>query len=261
MVDPGKRHIIERQGLNCWGVWEFGDWPSLARQIRASFAHAKQDSTAHPRFVVQRCLLDDFLDCYSTAVAGLRFGHPLAVAAPEDPLPELDFGPLINEARATKLQDTVDGAASEGGTFLHRGALEAGWFTPGQHTACYVPPAAILNPPTSSPLRDTEPLGPVDTITVVDTEERFLAEMNVSDGALAATLSCDDEALARQLSPRLRAFQVGINQPFSRGERRQPFGGTGDSWRGAYIGGDLLVRAVTHGAPGERVEGNFPAAV
>ena len=34
--------------------------------------------------------------------------------------------------------------------------------------------------------------------------------------------------------------------------------GRGTSWRGAFVGGELLVRAVTRGPEGERLPGNFP---
>ncbi|GAA4233839.1 hypothetical protein FHR32_005266 [Streptosporangium album] len=36
-------------------------------------------------------------------------------------------------------------------------------------------------------------------------------------------------------------------------------GGTSSgSWRGAFVGGELLVRAVTQGTGAERLPGNFP---
>lgn len=44
----------------------------------------------------------------------------------------------------------------------------------------------------------------------------------------------------------------------SRGDREELFGGFGGSWRGAFVGGELLVHAVTDGPPGERLPGNFP---
>ncbi|MDP9183779.1 MAG: aldehyde dehydrogenase, partial [Actinomycetota bacterium] len=36
------------------------------------------------------------------------------------------------------------------------------------------------------------------------------------------------------------------------------FGGKGASWKGAFVGGDLLVQAVTEGPEGEQLYGNFP---
>ena len=41
-------------------------------------------------------------------------------------------------------------------------------------------------------------------------------------------------------------------------ETAELFGGWGDSWRGAFVGGRLLVQAVTRGPAGERLPGNFP---
>jgi hypothetical protein len=39
------------------------------------------------------------------------------------------------------------------------------------------------------------------------------------------------------------------------------FGGLGASWKGAFVGGDLLVQAVTYGpdGPDEELYGNFPS--
>jgi hypothetical protein len=77
--------------------------------------------------------------------------------------------------------------------------------------------------------------------------------------ALVATLSTDDRATYDRLAPQLRAFQVGHGVPRSRGDRDELFGGLGASWSGAFVGGDLLVRAVTQGPAGEWLPGNFSA--
>ncbi|WP_248958883.1 aldehyde dehydrogenase family protein [Sphaerisporangium perillae] len=253
-----RRHVLEQEGLNCWGVWEYGGWDLLAGQLRKTFDYAKQRCTAYPRFVVQRSLFHEFLSAYLSAVGSVRFGHPLAVEDPADPLPELDFGPLINSTKAKELADQVDEAVARGGVPLYRGSLEDGRFLPGQDTSAYLAPVALLAPPGSSPLGHAEPFGPVDTVVPVDTEAEFLAAMNASNGALVATISCDEEETARRLAGEVRAFKVGINAPRSRGDREELFGGLGASWRGAFVGGELLVRAVTLGPDGERLPGNFP---
>ncbi|MED7926312.1 aldehyde dehydrogenase family protein [Nonomuraea sp. LP-02] len=258
LADLGRRHVLEQEGLNCWGVWRYGDWDTLTRQIRATFDYGKQRCTAYPRFVVQRALFHDFLRAYLGAVDALRFGHPLAVAGPDGPLPELDFGPLINASKAKELADQVDEAVARGAVPVHRASPSAGHFLPGQDTSAYLAPTALLDPPRSSPLHHAEPFGPVDTIVLVDTEAELLAAMNASNGALVATLSCDEEETFRRLAPEVRAFKVGHNRPRSRGDREELFGGLGASWRGAFVGGELLVKAVTEGPDGERLPGNFP---
>ena len=105
----------------------------------------------------------------------------------------------------------------------------------------------------------TEPFGPVDTIIVVDTRDELLSAMNASNGALVASIACDDEELAGKLAHDLHAFKVGINKPRSRGDRDEAFGGRGASWKGCFVGGELLVQAVTtNGDVDEPLYGNFP---
>ncbi|MCA1224283.1 aldehyde dehydrogenase family protein [Streptomyces sp. 8L] len=258
VTDLGKRHILEQEGLNTWGIWNFSDWPSLAAVIPKLFDYGKQRCTAYPRFVVQRSLFAEFLDAYLPAVRSVRAGHPLAVADPDDPLPELDFGPLINAAKAKELRDQVAEAVDRGAVPLHEGTLPDAAFPPGGSRDAYLAPVTLLEPPPSSPLHHAEPFGPVDTIVLVDTEAELLAAMNASNGALVATLSTDDPATYARLAPQVRAFKVGHGKPRSRGDRDELFGGFGHAWRGAFVGGELLVRAVTAGPEGERLPGNFP---
>jgi acyl-CoA reductase-like NAD-dependent aldehyde dehydrogenase len=261
LLDSDKRHFIEQEGLNAWGVWNFSQWDLLAGHIKKGFEYGKQRCTAYPRFVVQRDLVDDFLDVYLPVVKSIKFGHPLSVESdwkPGDALPELDFGPLISGAKAEELRRKVDEAVRAGAVPLHRGKLSSGRFLDGQNTDAYVAPAALLAPPGRSGLMHAEPFGPVDTIVVVDTEDELLAAMNASNGALVASLACDDEEFAAKLAKDLHAFKVGINKPRSRGDREEAFGGRGASWKGAFVGGDLLVHAVTLGEPDERLYGNFP---
>ncbi|MGW3247493.1 aldehyde dehydrogenase family protein [Streptomyces sp. NPDC001070] len=258
VADLGKRHVLEQEGLNAWGVWDYSDWDTLAGHIRRTFDYAKQRCTAYPRFVVRRELFADFLSAYLPAVRSVRLGHPLAVENPGDDLPELDFGPLINAAKAKELGDLVAEAVDRGAIPLHRGSLADARLLPGQDTSAYLPPVTLLNPPSTSPLHHAEPFGPVDTIVLVDTEAELLAAMNASNGALVATLSTDDEETYARLAPQIRAFKVGHNKPRSRGDRAELFGGFGASWRGAFVGGELLVRAVTEGPADERPPGNFP---
>jgi len=192
-------------------------------------------------------------------VGSITFGHPLAVESPAEDLPELDFGPVISPGKAKDLVDKVDEAVNRGGIPLYRGRVEDGRFLDGQDVSAYAAPVAILEPPPSTALFHAEPFGPVDTVTVVDTEAELLAAMNASNGALVASIACDDEATATRLSAQLQAFKVGVNKPRSRGDKNEYFGGRGASWSGAFVGGDLLVQAVTQGAPDERLYGNFPS--
>ena len=195
---------------------------------------------------------------YLPVVQSLRFGHPLAVETSFDPLPELDFGPVIHASKAAELRDHYAAAVSGGAIPLFRGDLSHGQFLDGQDTSAYVAPAAVLAPPSNWALHHAEPFGPLDSVVIVDTENELLAAMNASNGALVASVATDDLDYGAHIAEHLQAFKVGINKPRSRGDREEFFGGRGASWKGAFVGGDLLVQAVTEGEPDERLFGNFP---
>jgi acyl-CoA reductase-like NAD-dependent aldehyde dehydrogenase len=256
LADTGKRHFLEQEGLNAWGVWDFTRWDELAAHLTKGFEYGKQRCTAYPRYVVQRQLVPDFLEMYLPVVKGLRFGHPLAVEDAGDALPDLHFGPLISAAKADDLHEQYAEAVAGGGIPLFRGTLQQGRFLPGQDTSAYAAPACVLEPPPSWSLRHAEPFGPLDSVVVVDSEAELLAAMNASNGSLVASVATDDADFGARIAEELQAFKVGINKPRSRGDREEVFGGKGASWKGAFVGGDLLVQAVTEGEG--FLYGNFP---
>jgi acyl-CoA reductase-like NAD-dependent aldehyde dehydrogenase len=260
LADTGRRHMLEQEGLNAWGVWDFSQWHLLAQHLRKGFEYAKQRCTAYPRYVVQRRLFPAFLETYLPVIRSIRFGHPLAVQGPDDPLPELDFGPVIHATKAADLASQWEEAMRGGGIPLYRGSVGDGSFLDVQDTSAYVAPACVLQPPASWSLHHAEPFGPIDSIVVVDTESELLAAMNASNGSLVSSVATDDMDFAARVAEQLQAFKVGVNKPRSRGDREEVFGGLGHSWKGAFVGGDLLVQAVTYGPEGarERLYGNFP---
>ena len=175
LADTGRRHFLEQEGLNTWGIWGFTQWDLLAGHLKKGFEYGKQRCTAYPRFVVQRGMFADFLQAYLPVVESLRFGHPLAVENPADPFPELDFGPVISAVKATELRQNFDEAVRGGGIPLVHRSLREGSFLPHQDTSAYVAPACVLQPPSSWALHHKEPFGPLDSIVIVDTEAEFLA--------------------------------------------------------------------------------------
>ena len=256
LADLRKRHVLEQEGLNAWGIWNYSQWSDLAVHIKKGFAYAKQRCTAYPRYVVQRRLLPEFLEMYHPVVASLKFGHPCAVENDDDALPDLDFGPVIQRSKAATLGAQFEEAITTGGIPLLHANLSRGRFVSGQDTSAYVAPSCVLEPPSAWSLHHAEPFGPIDSIVIVDTEAEFLSAMNASNGSLVASLATDDLEFAERMSDEILAFKVGINKPRSRGDREEFFGGRGGSWKGAFVGGDLLVDSVTNG---ERpLYGNFP---
>jgi acyl-CoA reductase-like NAD-dependent aldehyde dehydrogenase len=257
LTSRSKRYMLEMEGVNAYGVWNFSDWPTLARQMKKGFEYGKQRCTAYVRWVVQRSLFPRFLETYLGVARSLRFGHPLLADAADGAPPTLEFGPLINAAKAEHLAGVVSEAIGLGAVPLYEGELDPSMFLPNQDTSAYFAPVALLNVPRSSRLYHEEPFGPVDTFVVVDRLEELVAEMNVSNGSLVGSIACDEPATAQRIKSELRCFKVGINAVRSRGDNEEVFGGIGQSWKGYFVGGRYLVQAVTRGPVGEPTYGNF----
>lgn len=256
LFDRSKRYMLEMEGVNSWGIWNFSDWDGLAKQLKKGFEYGKQRCTAYPRLVVQRDLFPQFLAMYLPMLESLRFGHPLLVGA-DGKLPQLDFGPIINSKKVEELRVRFSEARGKGGICLFDGRYDDSYFLPNQDLSAYYAPQCILNVPRNCELYHGEPFGPLDSIVVVDRIEEMIAEMNVSGGSLVSSVATDDQEIFKRVNHETRAFKLGHNKVRSRGDNHEVFGGIGTSWKGCFVGGEHLVRAVTQGADDELLFGNF----
>lgn len=257
LVNERKRYLLEMEGVNTYLIWDYSDWGALEGQLKKGYEYGKQRCTAYARFVVERRLFPKFLESYLKTVASLRFGHPLLTDSEGAPFRDLDFGPLITARQVAELGELRQDALTKGAIGLYEGRFDDALFLPGQDRSAYLPPAALLGVPKNAALYHKEPFGPLDTFVVVDSVNELITEGNVSNGSLVATVASDDLRVARSVASELLAFKVGINGLRSRGDRDEVFGGIGQSWKGCFVGGSYLVQAVTQGAPGEVLYGNF----
>ncbi|GAB3300238.1 aldehyde dehydrogenase family protein [Hymenobacter humi] len=259
LTSVDKRYMLEMEGVNTYGIWNYSDWTSLGDQLKKGYDYGKQRCTAYVRFVVERRLFPQFLETYWDSIRSLKVGNPTLVDGAGDPLPDLAFGPVINKAQAEDLDRLYADALKTGATPIFEGKLDESLFLPNQDMSAYRAPRALVNLPRQSELYFKEPFGPIDSIILVDRVEELVGEMNISNGALVAALASDDAKWAARTAKEVRAFKVGINKLRSRGDRDEVFGGLGESWKGAFVGGALLVEAVTEGK--KVVLGNFEDAL
>ncbi len=257
MYDRNKRYMLEMEGVNAYGIWNFSKWDNLSKQLKSGFKYGKQRCTAYVRFVIERSLFPDFLDMYLPMLKSLKYGHPLLVEEGQDEPPQLDFGPLINGKKVEEVDFMYHDAIGKGAVSLFKGKINLLDFLPHQDLSSYSPPAALLNIPKNSKLYHNEPFGPLDSIVLVDSVEGLISEMNISNGSLVSSIACDDSNEAASITSQLRGYKVGVNKQRSRGDKEESFGGIGESWKGCFVGGRYLVESVTQGEPGERLYGNF----
>ena len=257
LVDKNKRYMLEMEGVNTYGIWDFSDWDALAAQLKKGYDYAKQRCTAYVRFVVQRNLFPQFLETHLKVLQSLKIGNPTLVKSAEDDLPALDFASVINAKQARELDKLYENALATGATPLFEGKLNDDLFLPNQDRSAYAAPRSLVNLPRQAELYFREPFGPIDSIVLVDRAEELVGEMNISNGALVAAIASDDEKFAARTAREIRAFKVGINGMRSRGDNEETFGGIGESWKGCFVGGNLLIEAVTVNSNGKRLHGNF----
>jgi acyl-CoA reductase-like NAD-dependent aldehyde dehydrogenase len=237
----GKRYALEMEGVNAYAISDFSDWAGLKKQIQSGFDFGKQRCTAYTRWVVQRPLLERFVETYVAAASSLHVGNPLADAP-------VSFGPLISAGKVNELRARIAVARAGGATTLFEGRLAEETFLPGQSRATYLAPTLLMGVPRSSDLYQREPFGPVDIVVPVDSEQELIREANVSNGALVASVATDDPARGERIAAQLEAYKVGVNRLRSRGDRDETFGGNGASWEGAFVGGSYLIDAFSDGA-------------
>jgi hypothetical protein len=174
LADTGKRHFLEQEASTpgASGTSRSGtSWRPTSPRASSTPSSAAPPTRA-TSCSARWCRTSSRCTCRSSR--GLRFGHPLAVEAPDDELPDLHFGPLISASQGRDLRRSTTRPVSGGGIPLYRGSLERALPRRPGHLAY------ARRPRCSSRRRrgrcaTPSPFGPLDSIVVVDSEAELLA--------------------------------------------------------------------------------------
>lgn len=184
------------------------------------FANNGQQCLAGSRILVQRSILDRFLEAFVPRAKALRVGDP------RDPRTEL--GPVISESQRQRVLRFAEIARTDGATLLAGGkALDCPGF--------YVEPTVALTTNHASLLCQDEIFGPFATIIPFEDEADAVRLANGTDFGLVSYCWTESLPRAMRMQEALSAGVVWINTPMMR-ELRAPFGGYGDSGIGAEGG-------------------------
>ena len=223
--------------LEFLAVGPFG--PTHAKEVE----YAKQRCTAYPRYVVRRRLVPVFLEAYLAVVNTIKFGDPLGWPNPDDPFPELDFGPVIHATKPAELRKQLDEAVSGGGIRLYRGSVGDGLFLDAQDASAYVAPSCVSSPRPhghSIAQSPSAPWSPSSSLTPRPSWwRRWMCANELSTWpASRRQHGCSDTHLRE-----LMVFKVGVDgTPQPRRPRRGLRGPRRRGWKGSFVGGDLLVK-------------------
>jgi lactaldehyde dehydrogenase/glycolaldehyde dehydrogenase len=196
--------------------------------LRASKAlNTGQACNCAERIYVHRSVAQEFSEKLSQAMAGIRYGDPLASAP-------IDMGPLINRTAVDRLSALVEDARMKGAEILTGGNAGA----VGQ--GCHFEPTVVVGTTPDMEIMSREIFGPVLVVNPVDDLDQAIALSNDSEYGLTSSIFTRSLGTAMRAISELKFGETYVNrenfeaiQGFHAGVRKSGIGGT-DGKHGLY---------------------------
>ena len=216
-----KRVTLELGGKSANIVFADADLERAAAAAPgAVFGNAGQDCCARSRILVERTVMDRFLDLLSANVAAMQVGDPMQEAT--------EMGPLITAQHRTKVASFLDDDA----TVVARGNTPEGpgfWFAP-----------TIVTPNSAQARVVTEEIfGPIVCVMPFDDEAEAISIANDTIYGLSGSVWTENGAKALRVARALEAGTLSVNSNWSV-RIATPYGGFKQSGIGRALGPDAL---------------------
>ena len=214
-----KRVTLELGGKSANIVFADSDLEQAAATAPyAVFDNAGQDCCARSRILVQRSVLDRFMELLEPAVAGVKVGDPASAGT--------EMGPLISAAHRAHVASYVP----DGAPVAFRGSAPAGpgfWF----------PPTVLAPVSAADPAYTEEVFGPVVTVTPFEDEADAITIANDTPYGLSGSIWTRDVGRAIRVARAVETGNLSVNSHASV-RYWTPFGGFKQSGLGRELGPD-----------------------
>jgi aminomuconate-semialdehyde/2-hydroxymuconate-6-semialdehyde dehydrogenase len=202
---------FELGGKSPFVVFEDADLDAAAATAAYQYDNSGQVCLAGTRLLVQRSILDEFVERFEARVSEITVGDPRE--------PGTTYGPLIHPVALSRVTGHVDRAIAIGARLVFGGRSLGG---------LYYAPTLFTDIPSGAEILGHEVFGPVLTLQAFDGEEQAIGLANATDYGLAATIYTGSESRAERVSAAVVAGTVWVNCFYVR-DLETPFGGSRDS--------------------------------
>lgn len=202
---------LELGGKSPFVAFADADLDAVVEQAVNQFDNAGQVCLAGTRLIVERSMLDGFVDRLTSAARAIVQGDPR--------LETTDIGPQITREHLERVDGFVRRAKAEGARVVFGGGPND------DLGGLYYRPTLLADTPEGSEILTQEVFGPVLTVQAFEDEDEAVALANATEYGLAAIVYSGDEDRARRVSERLVAGTVWVNCFFVR-DLNAPFGGS-----------------------------------
>lgn len=227
-AESGMKPVtLELGGKSPQLVFADADLEKTATCIAGSIlANSGQGCVAGSRVIVQRPLAEALTDLLTVKLRRITPGHTWKAAT--------DFGPIVSEAQARRIDRIVATSREQGGEVLLGGGLMTGY------GGAYYQPTLIANVTSDNAAVREEIFGPVLTVQSFGSEEEGLSLADHPEYGLAAGVHTADLGRALRAVRRLQAGTVWVNRYSRTLDFILPTGG----YKSSGIGKDLGRQAV-----------------
>ena len=217
-ADQIKRVTLELGGKSANIIFEDADIEKAARSAPyAVFENAGQDCCARSRILVQKSVLEKFMEALEPVVKDVKVGDPS--------LSGTEVGPLVSKQHRENVSSFLEGA-----DVAFRGSAPTGkgfWFAP---------TVVLAKSPTDKCMAE-EIFGPVVTVYPFETEQEAIELANGTEYGLSGSIWTRDLGRGIRVSREVQSGNLSVNSHSSL-RYHTPFGGMKQSGMGRELGPD-----------------------